>query len=305
MLSRAVEDYLALRRALGFKLVDTAELLRSFATFAAVRGEASVRARTAITWAARGTSVERRRRRLRTIALFVEHLRAEDANHEPIPTHLFPVRTSPRHPPRIFSMEEIERVLELSASLWPTDSTRPITYRTLFGLLFTTGMRIGEALRLRFDDVDRTGLIIRQTKFRKSRRLPLHVSTAEALQHHLATRRAVSSQSDRLFLSWRRRRPLGTEPVLETFQALCAEAGIAGAGGRRKPRLHDLRHSFAVHALRRCAAGRDAVERHMLALSTYLGHVSVSSTYWYLEQTPQLMQDIADSCDLWQSGEPS
>lgn len=193
-------------------------------------------------------------------------------------------------------------MLALSASLWPTDSTRPITYRTLLGLLFTTGMRIGEALRLRVDDVDASGLTIRQTKFCKSRWLPLHVSTAEALQHYLATRRGVISQSNRLFLSWRRRRPLGAEQVLRTFQALCAEAGLDGAGGRRKPRLHDLRHSFAVHALRRCGVGRDAVERHMLALSTYLGHVSVTSTYWYLEQTPQLMRDIADACDVWQCG---
>lgn len=302
MLSQEVENYLALRRSLGFKLVDTAELLRSFVTFAAEQGDVLLRAGTAIKWAARGTSMQRRYRRLRTVALFADHLRAEDPRHDPMPGNLFLSTSSPRHPPRIFTTEEIARVLALTASLWPTDSIRPITYRTLFGLLFTTGMRISEALHLRFEDVCASSVTIRQTKFRKSRWLPLHASTAEALDLYLAARRAVTLDSDTLFVSWRRRRMLGADHVLRTFQTLCANAGIEGAGGRRKPRLHDLRHSFAVHALQRCGAKRDAVERHMLALSTYLGHASVASTYWYLEQTPELMRDIADACDDRQAG---
>ena len=112
----------------------------------------------------------------------------------------------------------------------------------------------------------------------------------------------MATDSDRVFLSWRRRRPLDAGNVLQTFQSLCATAGIAGAGGRRKPRLHDLRHSFAVHALVRCRADRDGVNQHMLALSTYLGHSSVNSTYWYLEQTPELLRGIALACERAQPG---
>ena len=302
MLSQAVKDYLRLRRTFGFKLVDTDELLRSFVAFASSRGERFVRAQTAYDWAALGPSIQRRYRRLRTVALFVDHVRTEDISHEPIPMHWFQCPAYNRHPPRIFTTEEIGRVLDRCSTLWPEDSIRPITYRTLFGLLFATGMRAGEALRLRLDDVDPAGLTIRETKFRKSRWLPLHTSSVEALDAYLSSRRGVGANSDHLFLSWRRRQPLTAEQALLTFQALCADVGISGAGGLRKPRLHDLRHSFATHALRRCGAERDAVERHMLALSTYLGHVSVVSTYWYLEQTPELMRDIAEACETWLCG---
>jgi len=301
MLSQALQDYLALRRGLGFKLVDTEELLRSFVSFADEHDDIVLRAETGVAWARQGASVRRQYRRLRTLALFAEHLRAEDLCHESMPTHLFNSAPPLRHPPRIFSLEEIEQVLAKTAELRPLDSIRPITHRTLIGLIFTTGMRISEALKLRIEDVNASGITIRETKFCKSRWLPLHPSAVEALDAYLVARHALATDSDRLFLS-QRRQPFARDRVLKTFQALCAGAGIAGAGARRKPRLHDLRHSFAVHALRRCGAERDVVERHMLALSTYMGHVSVASTYWYLEQTPELMRDIATACDAAQSG---
>lgn len=303
MLTQAASDYLTLRRGLGFKLVDTEELLTSFIAFSAKRGDEVINAASALEWAALGVSVCRRYRRLRTLDLFAEYLRAEDTRHERIPMEHFPSSINPRrYPPRIFSTEEIERVLSLTARLHPVTSIRPLTYHTLIGLLFSTGMRISEALNLRFTDIQNNSLTIRQTKFGKSRWLPLHQSTANALEHYITQRRHWLSESDRLFLSWPHNRPLSHDAVLLTFQALCAQADISGAGARRKPRLHDLRHSFATHALRRCSANRDAVEQHMLALSTYLGHVSISSTYWYLEQTPELMKDIANACDKMQSG---
>lgn len=303
MLRQAADDYLTLRRELGFKLVDTAELLSSFTTFAAERGDQVVLAETALEWAACGVSVQRRHRRLRTLELFVEHLRAQDTRHERLPMEHFPPSTKVRrYPPRIFTVEEIARVLSLTTRLHPVRSIRPLTYRTLIGLLFATGMRIGEALNLRLTDIDNDSLTIRQTKFGKSRWLPLHHSTIDALQHYLAHRNEWVCDNDRVFLSWSHRQPLSHDAALTTFQSLCAQAGIDGAGARRKPRLHDLRHSFATNALRSCSADRDAVQQHMLALSTYLGHVSVSSTYWYLEQTPELMTDIAAACELSQSG---
>lgn len=303
MLKQAAQDYLMLRRALGYKLVDTGELLISFTEFAAERGDQTILAATAVEWASHGTSVQRRHRRLRTLELFVEHLRAEDARHERIPIEHFPPSNKPRrYPPRIFSTEEIDRVLSLTSRLHPVKSIRPLTYRTLFGLLFTTGMRIGEALNLRLTDIQGNSLTIHQTKFGKSRWLPLHRSTVDALDFYLTQRTAWACDNDQLFLSWSHRRPLSHDAALTTFQSLCAQAGLSGAGARRKPRLHDLRHSFATNALLRCAANRDAVEQNMLALSTYLGHVSVNSTYWYLEQTPELMRDIANACEGIQKG---
>jgi integrase len=303
MLSLAANDYLTLRRELGFKLVDTGELLLSFTAFASERGDQVIVAKTALEWAVRGSSVQRRHRRLRTLELFVEHLRAEDTRHESLPMEYFPPSTNGRrYPPRIFSVEEIVHIQELTARLHPVRSIRPLTYRTLIGLLFTTGMRIGEALNLRLTDIHSDSLTIRQTKFGKSRWLPLHQSTIDALQYYLTQRNEWVCDNDRVFLSWSHLKPLSHDAALTTFQALCAQAGFSGAGSRRKPRLHDIRHSFATNALRRCSADRDAVEQNMLALSTYLGHVSVSSTYWYLEQTPELMRDIATACEHSQSG---
>ena len=296
MLSATVQDYMALRHAAGFKCVDTQELLQSFAAFAMARGDEYIRVETAVAWAALGASPQRCHRRLRTVGLFAEHLHAEDLRHDLMPRNHFPSKIQ-RHPPRLFTGDEIETILRLTDTLKPTDSIRPLTYRTLLGLLFVTGMRISEALQLRFEDVTDGGLVIRQTKFRKSRWLPLHTSTLTALERYLTKRRALATDNDHLFVSLRRRSPLGRDTVLTTFQALCAQAGITGAGGRRKPRLHDLRHSFAAGALVRCGASRDHVDRHMLALSTYLGHGSVASTYWYLEQTPELLQDIAVACE--------
>lgn len=304
MLTLAVEDYIELRRATGFKCVDTQELLHSYATFATARGDEHVRVATAVAWAALGVSPQRRSRRLRTVGLFAEHLRAEDLRHDTVPKDLFPSKLR-RYPPRIFTSSEMESVLRLADSLKPIGSIRPLTYRTLLGLLFVSGMRISEALNLQFKDVSDGGLMIRQTKFRKSRWLPLHASTQDALDRYLAVRRKLASDDDHLFISLQRRLPLARDTVLTTFQTLCAQAGIIGAGGRHKPRLHDLRHSFASHALTRCGANRDHVDQHMLALSTYLGHSSLASTYWYLEQTPELLRDIATACENESEGKHS
>lgn len=307
MLSEAARDYIALRHASGFKCVDVEELLRSYIRYANERdpGKHHLCAATAVEWARLGTSAQRRHRRLRTIGIFAEYLRIEDSRHAAMPYHIFPAARVQRYPPRVFSHEEIARVLTLAGTLKPAQSIRPLTYQTLFGLLFATGVRISEALRLRFKDVQSDGLMIHETKFGKCRQLPLHPSTATALEQYLHVRRNLATDSDRLFLSWRRRHPLDAGSVLQTFQSLCATAGIAGAGGRRKPRLHDLRHSFAVHALVRCRADRDGVNQHMLALSTYLGHSSVNSTYWYLEQTPELLRSIAVACEQAQPGADS
>ena len=208
MLSEAARDYITLRRASGFKCVDVEELLRSYIRYANKRvpGKHHLCAATAVEWARLGPSAQRRHRRLRTLGIFAEYLRIEDSRHEAMPHHIFPVRRAQRYPPRVFSHEEIARVMTLAGTLKPAQSIRALTYQTLFGLLFATGARIGEALRLRFQDVQCDGLMIHQSKFGKSRQLPLHPSTVTALEQYLQVRRSVATDSDRLFLSWRRRR---------------------------------------------------------------------------------------------------
>ena len=161
-----------------------------------------------------------------------------------------------------------------------------------------TGLRISEALALRFKDVTPDGLVIRETKYRKSRLVPLHETTTSALQGYLAKRCDLALDDDHLFVS-RRRRPLSYFTVVDTFHQLLGAAGIPADPDRPRPRLMDLRHTFASRALETCPDGRDNIRRHMLALTTYMGHARVKSTYWYLSRTPQLMGDIAETCETF------
>ena len=225
---------------------------------------------------------------------------AEDARHEIPPLDHFPARYS-RPTPYIFSEQGIAKVLLTAEKLPPAGSLRPLTFTTMFGLMAVTGIRRKEAIELRLGDFTGNGLHIRQTKFRKSRLIPLHSSTIAVLERYLDARRLVSAETDHLFVSLRRRKLAG-HTVLTTFHQVCREAGVGRTHTGTLPRLHDLRHSFAVHALQRCRVSRDQVNRHLLALTTYLGHARVESTYWYLESTPQLLLDIASACENFTVG---
>ncbi|MGH2357015.1 MAG: tyrosine-type recombinase/integrase, partial [Candidatus Limnocylindria bacterium] len=184
MLTRAIDSYVAVRRAVGFELTVDVGLLRSFARFATDRVETYVRRQTAIDWAAQAPSPAQRERRLGMVRRFAAHARAEDPAHELVPRHVFAhKRTRPL--PYLFSPRELEQLLAATARLRPNASLRPLNYYTLFGLLAATGLRISEALHLALDDVTPDGLIIRQTKFRKSRLVPVHETTAVALDRYL------------------------------------------------------------------------------------------------------------------------
>ncbi len=291
MLIDHVERYIALRRATGFKLTDPERVLRSFARYARERGEDHVRAECARVWAAESRSQLERHRRLGTVVRFAEFLHAEDPLHEIPPRDLFRTRQV-RSTPYIFSDAEIARLIATAAKLPPVGSLRPRTFSTLFGLMAVTGLRRKEAIELRLSDFTGDGLHIRQTKFRKSRFVPLHSSAIAQVVGYLEARRLVSAETDHLFVSLRGRQLVG-HTALRTFHKVCEEAGIGRTPTGALPRLHDLRHSFTVRALQRCLVSRDQVNRHMLALTTYLGHARVESTYWYLESTPQLLHDIA------------
>ena len=297
MLMQAVDTYLAVRRAAGYKLMGVERYLRDFAHFATTHGDSHVVAQTAMTWAARSPSEAQRAERLGIVIRFARFSHAEDPRHEIPPERLFCGRHR-RPTPYIFTAQEIQTLLAQAARLGPPGSLRPHLYRTLFGLLAVTGLRISEALALRFKDITPDGLAIRETKFRKSRLLPLHGTATAALERYVVQRCRLTLDDDHLFVS-RRRRPLCAKAVRETFHQVSAAAGIPREPGRPQPRLMDLRHTFATTVLAACPDGRDNIRRHMLALSTYLGHVGIESTFWYLERTPQLMGDIAQTCEVF------
>lgn len=301
MLIDFVERYLSLRRSLGYKLEDLASLLRSFARFAEQRGETHVVAQTAVTWAQQTRSQSRRNRRLQSVIRFSQFLQVEDDRHEIPPDGVF-APMCVRRPPYVFSDAEIRLLIGESRRLRPVGSLRPYTYSTLFGLLAVTGLRISEALNLKIHDLTPDGLIIRDTKFRKSRLVPIHKTTSEALGEYMIRRGDVRSSDDHLFVS-NQGHQISYMATLETFHKVCQKVGIPCHSGATKVRLHDLRHSFAVHCLEAAPDSRQAATSHMVALMTYLGHASLASTYWYLESTPELMNDIANSCQSFVKGD--
>jgi integrase/recombinase XerD len=284
-----IEAYLTLRRATGFAMSNAEYLLKSFAAFAAGRGQTHVHTQTAIDWATLGPSVAQRDARLKAVCRFVRHVRVDDARHELPPANHFGARKT-RRPPHIYSAQEIDHLIEAALRLRPKGGLRPLTYATLIALLSATGLRISEALKLTVADVTGDGLLIRETKFRKTRLVPLHDTAAAGLQRYLARRRP-RTDDDPMFIG-KRGGPLRYIAVKETFDRLVSKAGIVTAT-RRRPRLHDLRHTFAVRALQGSPAGRSRSGAHMAALSTYMGHVNIYATYWYLEATADLMRDVA------------
>lgn len=294
MLTQTVETYLSVRRAAGFKLTSAERYLRDFARFASGRGDEHIVARTAIDWAGQTHSPPQCRLRLQTVVQLARFSQAEDPRHEIPPSGFFP-RRHRRPTPYIFSPQEIQALLAQAARLGPPEALRPHTYSTLLALLAVTGLRISEAIALRLNDHVPEGLVIRETKFRKSRIAPLHPTSHAALERYVEKRCRFARDDDHLFIS-ARHRALCTHVVRVTFHQLLADAGIPGANGRPRPRLMDLRHTYATTALAAGPDNRDHVCRHMVALSTALGHSSIAGTFWYLERTPALMVDIAHAC---------
>lgn len=302
MLSEDVERYLALRQSLGFKLDQPSRRLRAFARFATAKGDTHVRAATAIAWTAAAPSRDQRHRWLGMVAQLGRFLQAEDPAHEVPPVSLYAApRTRPA--PYIYTREELVRIADAAAQFRAKkcNPLRPQTYVMLFGLIAATGLRVSEALNLKFGDVLPGGVLrIRETKFCKSRLVPLHKTVVASLDRYLDARSRVAGASDHIFPSGRGKQ-LSHHTVNDAFRRILRRANIA-PGRTRRPRIHDLRHTFATRALEQCATRRDAVARHFVALATYLGHAHIASTYWYLQATPQLMTDIADAAESLMRG---
>lgn len=292
MLSDDMTRFVDLHRCLGFKFHTQHGLLRSFVAFAEAHGDEFVRRDRVLDWASQAPSPPQRRNRIVMIRRFALALCAEDIRHEVPAADALGHATFRRRTPHIYTPDEIIRLLGAAAALLPAGSIRPLTYTTLFGLLAATGMRISEALAVRLDDITADGLVIRQTKFQKSRLLPLHNTTSRALNQYLSMRVQLRATADTLFVSTTGN-VLSYNTVQATFVRLARSVGLRGERGQRGPRIHDLRHTFAVRSLEQCSHDANAVARHIVALTTYLGHAHVTDTYWYLQATPILMAQIA------------
>jgi len=297
-LHESLEEYLAVRRGLGSQLREPAGHLRRFVDFLDREGAAVITTELALRWATEpaGALPATLAQRLTDVRLFASWLSATEPRTEIPPKGLLPGHYR-RKPPYIYSDEEVERIVREAGQLSPPSGMRAETYATLFGLLAATGLRVGESLALDRADVDlHAGILtVRHAKFGKSRFVPVHDSTREALRRYAQRRDllVLRPASPAFLLS-----PRGTRvkqcSAQYNFAVVSRAVGLRQpAGGQRHghgPRLHDLRHRLAASTLVRWyREGRD-VERELPKLSTYLGHVHVADTYWYIEAVPELLR---------------
>jgi len=305
-LHRALEDYLALRRSLGYKLDRAGWLLSDFVGHLEATGVDTITVDAALSWAMRPSDADPSwwASRLSAVRVFARHLHAFDSAHEVPPVDLLPKRAS-RATPYLYAPPDIAALMAAARSL--RSALRAATFETLVGLLAVTGLRIGEALRLarRDVDLDEGVLRIRGTKFGKSREVPLHESTVDALAAYARRRdRLCPRPIDPTFFVSTTGTRLRYQNVHRTWLDLVRRAGLRPRTASCRPRPHDLRHSFAVHTLVGWYRDGVDVQARMPALSTYLGHVDPADTYWYLSAAPELLSLAAARLDT-DGGEPT
>lgn len=310
-LREALQEYLALRRGLGYKMHDAGRLLPRFISFLEECQASYITARLALDWIQQATTVQpaERARQLCFVRGFARYRSAADSRTEIPPVELLPYRST-RARPHLYTDQEVQRLLDAALKLpiaRRTSTLRPRVFHCLLGLLSVTGLRISEALDLKLDDVDldQGVLTIQAAKLGRSRLVPLHPSTCAALADYLDRREQFvgNRNSDHVFVSTRGTR-LDIGRVHRVFYALSQQAGLRAVGASKGPRLHDFRHRFAVLTLTRWYESGEDVARRLPVLSTYLGHVYVAGTYWYLSGWPELMAQAMARLDRrW--GEPS
>jgi integrase len=293
-LRKALKEYLAVRRAFGFKLRLAGSLLHKFVSFAEQEGACVITTELALRWATQpeGAQPAQWANRLAMVRHFAQYRRAADPRTEVPLQGLLPYAFR-RKKPYIYSEDEIARILGAARRLPSWKGLRAATYSTLFGLMAVTGMRVSEPIALDREDVDlsRGILVVRKTKFNKSRLVPVHVTTREALRRYARLRDRICPQPETpsFFISEEGTR-LTENVVQKTFVKVSRKIGLRGPQDSHGPRLHDFRHGFAVRTLLQWYRTGANVERHMPELSAYLGHAHVNDTYWYLSATPELLQ---------------
>jgi integrase len=299
-LREKVEEYLALRRTLGFKLDRAARLLPDFVAYLERHGSAVITVELSLAWAKQPPEADPSwwSVRLGIVRVFARHLQAIDPRTQVPPRELLPAR-SRRATPYLYSVREVAQLMRAAQAC--RSPFKAQTYTTLIGLLSVTGMRIGEVIRLDRQDVDFAGgvLLIRNTKFGKSREVPVHAATTEALRAYARVRDQhwLKPKTPSFFLSTTGTR-LHYSNVQLNFGALARAAGISRRSEHCRPRIHDLRHTFALRILLEWYRAGVDVEANLPRLSTYLGHVAPSCTYWYLSAAPELLQLAAERLEL-------
>jgi site-specific recombinase XerD len=296
-LRKALRQYVKVRRELGAKMREPAVTLDHFVNYLRQEGAAFVTTELAVRWVLMRENVQpaTRSRLLSMIRKFAAWLSAFDSRTEVPPRHILAARHR-RPKPYIYADEEVGRLMEQAARLPSCLGLRALTYSTLIGLLAATGLRPGEALALDTADVDLdTGVLaVRETKFGKSRFVPLHDSASRALAEYAASRDRLCPQrlAGAFFVSEGGKRLVGNT-VRRTFARLASSIGLRKLPGARRigggPRVQDLRHSFATRRLVEWYRAGSDVRREMPKLTTYLGHATAASTYWYIEAVPELL----------------
>jgi integrase len=298
-LPQAVQDYLRMRRDLGFKLREAGTSLLDFAAFMRRRRSSFITSKLALAWAQQPRNVQLSHwaRRLSFVRGFARYRSATDPRTQIPPQGLLPFQPQ-RARPYLYSDDEIGRLLRAALDMtyrYERGALRPWVFHCLYGLLSVSGLRLGEALNLELRDVDLGSavLAIRGAKFGKNRLVPLHASTCEVLERYLVRRsrhwadRPVSSY---LFVSSSGNR-LDAGDVHRTFYVLSRQIGLREAADSHGPRLHDMRHRFATNTLVRWYQSDQDPQRLLPVLSAYLGHVHVEDTQWYLSGSPELMRE--------------
>jgi len=302
LLSTRAQEYLAIRRALGHKLTEASQLLPRFVAYLEAAGAETVTVELAVEWATLrpggGPPCTVWGRRMTVARGFARHLAAVDPRTAVPPAGLLAARGPHRAVPYLYSGTDVAALMGATSSL--SSPLRSATHGTLIGLLSVTGMRIGEAIRLDRSDVDWDdgALVVRDSKFGKSRRLPLHASTVEALRGYGRMRdRLCPAPATPAFFASRVGNRLIYSNVLDVFHGLLARTGVGEGSRSGRPRLHDFRHSFAVATLVEWYRQGVDVAARLPWLSTYLGHAWPTSTYWYLSAAPELLHLAAARLD--------
>lgn len=293
-----LERYVHMRQGLGYKYEGPARRLSDFVSFMEARDAETITTALAMEWVTRIGRQPTWAGRLTDVRCFAQHVAHFDPATQVPPADAVPARR--RTKPYIYTDAEIEALLAAALSLPPTKALRRWTYHSLFGLIAVAGLRHSEALNLHRDDVDldQGVLTIRETKFGKSRLVPLHATTVTVLKDYSARRDAhlhpprspyffVAEQGGRLLHQY----------VHKVFWRLSRQIGLRQKWQRDGPRIHDLRHRFAVQTLINWYRAGEDVEQQLPVLSTFLGHVGVRDTYWYLSTTPELMGHAARLLD--------
>ncbi len=292
----ALDDYITLRRGLGYKLEEAQKLLSDFVSYLERHNSSFVTTKLSLEWATLTPTVaspNRKSTRLCVVRGFAKHLSAFDSRTEVASQELLPYR-SKRVTPNLYSDKDIVELLKAAKQL--CTPMQAGTYSTLIGLLAVTGMRIGEAIALNRTDIDWDNklLVVGESKFGKSRELLLHPTTIDALRAYAQIRDQAFANlpTPSFFVSLRGKRLIYNN-VRENFASLAQRAGL-WKKRPRPPRLHEFRHTFAVKTLLRWYKDGLNVESRLPLLSTYLGHVCPTNTYWYLTATPELLRVAAE-----------